>query len=71
VSITIRADEGRVCYAYAGAVGRALAEDPTLGGAADRAELVKKSYRPPEKPFCGEGWETVLILRIIVEGGAS
>jgi hypothetical protein len=55
-------------YAYAGAVDRALRDDPTLGGTADYALLVKKDYRGPKHPGTGEGWETVLTLRITAEG---
>jgi hypothetical protein len=52
----------RNCYAYAGAVGRALAEDPSLGGAADRAELVKKEYKAPKRAGTGEPRELALTL---------
>jgi hypothetical protein len=55
------------CYAYAGAVERALGENPTLGGAADRAFLFKKEYRAPERAGMGEPWEAVLTLRITAE----
>jgi hypothetical protein len=79
LGITIRADERpsswadgeRVCYAYAGAVGRALAEDPTLGGTVDRAVFMRKKYTPPKKPGCGDGWEVAMTVRVTVEGGAS
>jgi hypothetical protein len=54
-------------YAYAGAVDRALREDPTLGGLADYALLVKKDYRGPKHPGIGEPWVVVLTLRISVE----
>ena len=56
------------CYAYSGAVSRALYEDPTLGGAADRAVITAKKYNPPKKPHCGEGWELVISLRLTIEG---
>ena len=55
------------CYAYSEAVGRALYDDPTLGGVADRAVITGKKYVQPKKPHCGEGWEVVLILRITIE----
>jgi hypothetical protein len=58
----------RNCYAYAASVATALGENPTLGGAVDRAELAGKRYAPPKHPGTGEGWEAVLTLRIIVEG---
>jgi hypothetical protein len=67
VSIAIRADVERVCYAYAGAVGRALAEDPTLGGVVEWAGLVRKKYGPPKTAGCGGGWEAVFTLRVTVE----
>jgi len=56
------------CYAYASAVDRALAEDPALGGVADRAVLTGKKYAPPKHAGTGEGWGLVLSLRITVEG---
>jgi hypothetical protein len=57
-------DSERRCYAYAGAVKTALLEDPTLGGAADRAELTGKKYVPPHCPGTGEGWAVVLMVRV-------
>ena len=56
------------CYAYSGAVGRALYDDPTLGGVADRTVIAGKKYVQPKKPHCGEGWELIVTLRITVEG---
>jgi len=56
------------CYAYADAVCRAIEENPTLGGAADRAAISGKKYNQPNKPHCGGGWEAVISLRITVEG---
>jgi hypothetical protein len=61
----------RFCYAYAWAVTRALKEDPTLGRAANRAVLTGKKYVPPKTPHCGEGWEVILTLRIVVEGAGN
>jgi hypothetical protein len=58
----------RFCYAYAWAVATALEEDPTLGGVANRTVLTGKKYNPPKTPHCGEGWEVILMLRIVVEG---
>jgi hypothetical protein len=55
------------CYGYAHAFGKALGEDVTLGGIADRAVITGKKYLPPKKPDCGEGWGLVLSLRITVE----
>jgi hypothetical protein len=57
----------RECYGYAAAVSGALRDDPTLGGAADRAVLARKKYTPPRQPCCGDLWELVLTLRITVE----
>jgi hypothetical protein len=56
------------CYAYSSAVCRALAENPTLGGVADRVTVSGKKYVPPKKADCGQGWELVLTLRVTVEG---
>jgi hypothetical protein len=56
------------CYAYASAVDRVLAEDPSLGGVVDRVILTDKKYKPPKSPGCGEDWELVLSLRLTVEG---
>jgi hypothetical protein len=58
----------RNCYAYAASVATALGENPTLGGAATRAELTGKKYVPPKQSGTGEGWEVILTLRVIVEG---
>jgi len=55
------------CYAYAAAFQKALCEDLTLGGAADRAVITSKKYVPPKKADCGMEWETVISLRIIVD----
>ena len=56
-----------LCYAYAGAVGRAVYDDPTLGGVVDRAVLTGKKYVPPKKPHCGEGWAVIITLRLTTE----
>jgi hypothetical protein len=55
------------CYAYSGAVGRVVDDDPTLGGVVDRAVINGKKYVQPKKPHCGEGWQLVISLRITVE----
>lgn len=55
------------CYAYAAAVCKALEENPTLGGIADRTVLTGKKYNQPKKPQYGEGWELVISLRITRE----
>jgi hypothetical protein len=56
------------CYAYSGAVSRAVYDNKTLGGVADRAEVTGKKYNSPKKPNCGESWGLVLSLRVTVEG---
>ena len=55
------------CYAYAGAVGRAVYDDPTLGGVADRAVITGKKYLSPKKPHCGDDWELIVSLKVTVE----
>lgn len=56
------------CYAYSAAVGKAIGEDATLGGVADRVVITGKKYLPPKKPHCGEGWGLVLNLLLKIEG---
>jgi hypothetical protein len=72
LTVTLRLPEtpgNEVCgYAYAAAVVRALGENPTLGGAADRAVLTGKKYAPPKQSGTGEGWAVTLTLRATVEG---
>jgi hypothetical protein len=55
------------CYAYAVAVCKALGENPTLGGVADRAAVTGKKYVPPKKAYGGNEWEVVISLRITIE----
>jgi len=55
------------CYGYAHAFRKALGENVTLGGIADRAEITGIKYIQPKKQNCGVGWEMVLTLRITVE----
>jgi hypothetical protein len=57
----------RFCYAYASTVATALRDDPTLGGAVDRAELTGKKYAPPKQSGTGGDWTAVLTVRIVVE----
>jgi hypothetical protein len=59
----------RNCYAYASSAAVALRDDPTLGGAVDRAELAGKKYAPPKQSGTGGDWTVLLTLRITVEGG--
>ena len=56
------------CYAYSGAVSRAVYDDPTLGGVVDRAVVTGKKYLAPKKPHCGENWEVQISLRVTIEG---
>ena len=56
------------CYAYSGAVGRALYDDPTLGGMVDRVVIAGKKYIKPRIPHSGECWELIVSLRLSVEG---
>jgi len=56
-----------LCYVYALSVCKALGENPTLDGIADRAVVIGKKYNKPKKPGCGEGWEAVITLRITIE----
>jgi hypothetical protein len=58
----------RNCYAYAAAIGRALSEDPALGGVASRAVLTGKKYSPPKQSGAGGDWGLVLTLRVTTEG---
>ena len=56
------------CYAYSGAVSRAIYDNPTLGGIADWAVVTGKKYISSKKPNCGEGWQLAITLRVTVEG---
>jgi hypothetical protein len=61
-------DGERNCYAYAGAVAAAVRENSTLGGAADRVELMGKKYAPPRQSGMGGDWGVTLTLRVTTEG---
>ena len=56
------------CYTYANAVKRAIKENPTLNGVADRAVITTSKYISPKKPNCGECWGLVMSLRITTGG---
>jgi hypothetical protein len=58
----------RNCYAYAASVATALKENPTLGGAVDRAELTGKKYSLPKCAGTGADWGITLTVRITTEG---
>jgi hypothetical protein len=55
------------CYAYAGAVRKAVEKNPTLGGVVNRVVITGKKYVPPKKENYGQGWELVIALRITLE----
>jgi len=55
------------CYAFAGAIGKAVFTNPTLGGVADWCSVTGKKFIPPKKPHCGEGWKLEISLRVTVE----
>jgi hypothetical protein len=55
------------CYAYSGAVGRVVYDNPTLGGVVDIAVITGKKYNAPKNPKCGEGWEVAITLRVTVD----
>ena len=55
------------CYAYSGAISRAVYDNPTLGGCVSRAAISGKKYVPPKMPHCGEGWSLVITLRLTTE----
>ena len=55
------------CYAYSAAIEKAIGENRTLGGIADRAVITGKKFNPPKKLHCGEGWDLVLSLRVVIE----
>src|SRR5215510_5117687 len=53
-------------YAHIAAIDKALQENPTLGGIADRVVIKEKKYFPPLNPKYGEGWGLHIILRITI-----
>ena len=66
-SVQEHQDAEMYCYGYAHAFKKALGEDVTLGGIADRAVITGIKYVPPKKPNCGEGWGLVITMRVTVE----
>jgi hypothetical protein len=56
------------CYAYSGAVGRAVYDDPTLGGVVDKAVITGKKYVSPRKHHCRDDWEVIISIRLTIEG---
>ena len=56
------------CYAYSGAVAKAVYDNPTLGGVVNRAVVTGKKYNFPKKKNCGDGYSLIITLRITVEG---
>ena len=55
------------CYAYAAAVEKALLGNPTLDGEVSRAAMTAKTFGPPKRPHCGEGWTVEIKIRVNVE----
>ena len=55
------------CYTYSHAVDKAINDDPTLGGIADRVVITGKKYVHPVKQHNLAGWELTILLRITVE----
>ena len=60
-------DSQLFCYAYASAFGKAIEENPTLGGVVSRAVVSGKKYIQPKKLHCGDDWGLIISLRITVE----
>ena len=60
-------DSELFCYAYACAVCKALGENQTLGGAADRVTVSGKKYLPPKVANSGMEWQVTISLRVTVE----
>jgi len=61
-------DSELLSYVYAGAVCRAVYDNPTLGGVVNRAVISGKKYVPPKVHHCGEPWTVVILIRLSVEG---
>jgi len=68
-SVTIKyivpesADSELYCHAYASAVCKAFAENPTLGGIVSRVTVTNKKYIPPKVANCGMDWEAIISLK--------
>jgi len=60
-------DSELFCYAYACAVCKALGENPTLGGVAEKVTVSGKKYLPPKIANSGMEWQVVISLRVTVE----
>jgi hypothetical protein len=56
-----------ISYAFGAAIEKALEDDPTMGGAADKAVLTTKSYKEPAHRGAGGDWEAVFKIRLSVE----
>jgi len=56
------------CFVYASSVCKAIEENPSLDGVADRAVVIGKKYVPPKVSNCGMDWQVIISLRITVEG---
>ena len=66
-NIPDRQESELYCYAYSAAVGKAVSDDPTLGGIADRAVVVGKKYAQPKNKNCADVWELIINLRVTTE----
>ena len=54
------------CYAFAGAVSKAVYDNPTLGGLADWCSVTGKKFMPPKSAHNGEAWKLEIGLRVTV-----
>jgi len=70
ISFTVEENEDSeiFCYGFAHAIEKAINEDPTLGGVVNSVTVTGKKYIPPKVANCGMEWETIVSLRVTVEG---
>jgi len=68
LNVPENADSELFCYGYTAAVCKALRENPTLGGIADRVIVSGRKYVPPKAVNCGQEWQVIITLRITIEG---
>lgn len=67
-SITDTDDNECNCYVMVAAIIRAFCEDPTLGGAVNRIEIIGAKYMHPKKQGYGESCDVSINVKITVEG---
>ena len=60
------AESELLCYAFAGAVSKAVFDNRTLGGVVDWCAVTGKKFIAPKNRHCGEGWRLEIGLRITV-----